>query len=42
VITALPPRHAIGVVSEEVATTAVGSVISPVVDAVQPLESVTV
>jgi hypothetical protein len=37
----MPPWQAIGVL-EELAVTALGSVISPVVVAVQPLESVTV
>jgi len=42
VITALPPLHKIGVVSEEPTVIALGSVIVPVVVAVQLLASVTV
>ena len=42
VITALPPWHKIAVVSEEPTVIALGSVIVPVVVAVQLLASVTV
>src|SRR5206468_10697561 len=42
VITALPPWHKIGVVSDEPTVIALGSVIVPVVVAVQLLASVTV
>ncbi len=42
VITALPPLHKIAVVSDELAVTALGSLMVPVVVAVQLLASVTV